>query len=495
MGNVAGFGSAPNAGDSRRGGAPSVGNVAGYGSNSALGPVGSQRRSTTSSNATRKAAHSSPTSRNSKSGGVQVPLPNGGEILLTRRHFLFGALGVGALAAAGAGASAIIEQTKNNPDDDLVVLTVPESAVLASGSDEFGASFTQIDDPATLMNLTGSFELPYGSLVWASDDDVAACLLPTDSGKPLTNVALLALGSGTYNTVLDQAVGSNEGFEIYDVRATATGLIWSEADILDGIWRVYTARHDGATIGTPTLVEEGDEDWEMPTIAATGNRAFWQMLPKASGSKKTEPSLFKGATMGSSDVETLWTSIGRMASAPYALDGAVVITPRTDTSSIHYQLTCLDATSGEVRDTMALPTSMKPLEAGYGNTGFMFSFDAGYQYGDGISSIGTYAPATKVTGGDYSSAPWFRFSRNPTAAPAWCGSYLMVKSLTQVVGINFDTSQWFALDAKSGAAEYGDYLASTGSRNTVVTFSNVNDRPLGGEAKQYCLVRVWSPLP
>ena len=33
---------------------------------------------------------------------------------------------------------------------------------------------------------------------------------------------------------------------------------------------------------------------------------------------------------------------------------------------------------------------MKPLEAGYGNTGFMFSFDAGYQYGGGIASIGTY---------------------------------------------------------------------------------------------------------
>ena len=44
-----------------------------------------------------------------------------------------------------------------------------------------------------------------------------------------------------------------------------------------------------------------------------------------------------------------------------------------------------------------------------------------------------------MTNGDYSNAPWFRFSRNPTAPPAWCGSYLMVKSRTQVVGINFDT--------------------------------------------------------
>ncbi len=108
------------------------------------------------------------------------------------------------------------------------------------------------------------------------------------------------------------------------------------------------------------------------------------MLPKASGPKKTEPSLFKRATMGANDIETLWTSIGRMATAPYATGDSVVITPRTDTSSIHYQLVRVDANTGEALDTMALPTSMKPLEAGYGNTGFMFSFDAGYQYGGGI---------------------------------------------------------------------------------------------------------------
>ena len=58
------------------------------------------------------------------------------------------------------------------------------------------------------------------------------------------------------------------------------------------------------------------------------------------------------------------------------------------------------------------PTSMRPLEAGCSNTGFMFSFDAGYQYGDGIASIGTYTPASAVTdNGDYSNAPWFRFNR------------------------------------------------------------------------------------
>ena len=488
VGNVAGYGSG-NGGGGRRGGTADVGNVAGYGSGSSIGSAGSHRRSS---------AASSPSPRSSSNGGgngggVRVPTPNGGEILLTRRHFLYGALGAGALAAVGGGASVIIEQTKSDPDDDLVVLEVPESAVLSSTSDEFANMFSQVEDPATLMNLVGSFELPYGTLVWASDDDLAACLLPTDTGKPLTQVALLSLDSGAYPIVLEQAVGVDEGFEIYDVRATSSGLIWAEADILDGVWRVYTARSDGASLGNPALVEEGGSEWEMPTIAAVGNRAFWQVLPKASGPKKAEPSLFKRATMGATDTETLWTSIGRMATAPYAAGDSVVITPRTDTSSIHYQLVRLDASTGEARDAMALPTSMKPLEAGYGNTGFMFSFDAGYQHGDGIANLGTYVPAGAVTNGDYSAAPWFRFGRNPTAPPAWCGSYLMVKSLTQVVGINFDTSEWFAFDVKSGADNYGEYLASTGSRDRAVTFTNVDDKPLDGEAKKYCLVRVWMP--
>ena len=66
---------------------------------------------------------------------------------------------------------------------------------------------------------------------------------------------------------------------------------------------------------------------------------------------------------------------------------------------------------------MVLPRSMRPLEAGYGDNGFSFSFDAWYNYGDGISQIGTYTPASRVTDGNYSDAPWFSFSLAPTAAP------------------------------------------------------------------------------
>ncbi|MEG1098239.1 MAG: twin-arginine translocation signal domain-containing protein, partial [Raoultibacter sp.] len=46
-----------------------------------------------------------------KQPGLHIPTGNG-EILITRRHFLYGALGVGALAAAAAGGTAIQNAAK-----------------------------------------------------------------------------------------------------------------------------------------------------------------------------------------------------------------------------------------------------------------------------------------------------------------------------------------------------------------------------------------------
>lgn len=460
-----------------------VHNVAGFGGSAPSGSKSSHRQASVTRGTSR------PTPRGSSNNeGVHVPLPNGDEVLLTRRHFLYGALGLGALAAVGAGGSVVVQQAQHSPDDDLVVLEVPASAVLEN------SELTEVENAEERMKLIGSFELPFGSLVWANDDQVAACLLPTEGASPLTKVALLSLDSGNQTVVLEQAVGNDEGFEIYDVRATSSGLVWTEADILDGIWRVYTATLSGENLGEPTLVEEGDAEWETPSIAVAGPYAFWQVLPKLDGSKSTEDSLFKRATMGSSDSQVLYTSHGRLATPPYALEDSVVITPRTDTSSIHYQLTRIDAASGEVLDTMVLPGSMRPMEAGYGKTGFTFSFNAGYDYGDGIANMGTYAPTSEVTDGNYSGSSWFHYFRDPTAAPVWCGRFLMVKSNKSVVGIDLDAKELFILEVDNGTESYGEYPASTGTRDVLVTFTNVDDKPLDGEAKKYCHVKLWSPL-
>ncbi len=413
-----------------------------------------------------------------------IPKPHGGELLLSRRNFLFGVAG---LAAIGVGTAVGVNVLTNNDSDDLDVLTVSENAVAVSDNG------TEINASDCVSEVT-SAELPYGTLVWANDNDIAACLIPTEKSNPIAQVALLSLDSGEYNVVLKQAVNSKEGFEIYDVRATSDGIIWTEANILEGTWRVYTSFMSGSSMSKPVMAEQGDINWQMPTLAAVGEHMYWQVLPNLEGEYATESSLLRGTIAGSDDVTTIYVSEGRMSTPPYGLADAVVITPRTDTSTVHYQLTLIEAESNKILDTMVLPASMHPLEAGYGNTGFMFSFEEIYSYGDGIANLGTYAPATEVTDGNYSDAPWFRFARNPTAAPCWCGDYFIVKSTSSVCGVKTDKNEYFALDVESGADDYGEYLASTGMRNTMVTYANINDNPVNGSKRQCCLVKVWKTV-
>lgn len=411
---------------------------------------------------------------------------SGGGPILSRRSLIIGAAGIGAIAALGGGAAYLSSQSSKN--DDVVTLDVPESAV--TSSEDLGDAVPVEGH----MTLAGSFDLEYGTLVWASDDQVAACLVPGETANPLCQAGILSLSSGALSIVLEQAQGTSEGFQIYEVRATSHGMVWIEADILENAWRVYTASlsSDG-TLGMPVKVDEGGGDWETPSIAAAGTHAFWEVMPKLESDASSEDSLLKMASFGSSDVQTIYTSSGRFATPPYAADSAVVVTPRVNTSGTYYQLTRLDAESGQTTDTLALPQSMSPLEAGYGDTGFMFSFDAIYNYGGGIANLGTYCPAQDTRNGDYSAAPWFRFARTPSAAPAWCGGYLMVKSTNSVCGIDLDSGTWFSLGVDNGADDYGDYLATTGSRDAIVTYSNIDHTSLDGENTRCCRVKVWTP--
>lgn len=404
-------------------------------------------------------------------------------VVITRRQLLYGAAGVAALGAAGYAYSQ--HSAAQAERESVNALTVPTDAVLSSNDLEQA-------EASEYVSLSAQFELPYGTLLWCSTDSVAACLLPGKDANPLTKVALLWLGTGNYPVVLEAAVGQAEGFNILDVRASTEGLVWVESNILAGTWRVYTATLSGeGALGQPVLADEGDADWDTPSIAIAGRYAFWQVLPNAKGPMKTEDSLLKKTVAGTADVATVITSHGRMATPPYPYAESVVCTPRAEAKSVHYQLTRVDAESGKVMDALALPQSMKPLEAGYCMTGFTFAFDAIYNYGDGIANLGTYAPQTSPTSGDYSATNWFRWERTPSCAPAWCGNLLIVKSTTAVCGVDLATQRYFALDVENGADSYGDMLASNGLLSSFVMYSNVRSKPINGKAKEYCNVRVY----
>ena len=413
---------------------------------------------------------------------VSIPRSNG-DLVLTRRTFLYGALGAGVLAGAGVAAKHFSDEKA--AETTIETLSVPTTAVTESTSlaeQEF----------SNQLILSAELSLPYGTLIWSNSDNCAALLIPTSTGSPLTQVGYLNLESGYWYTVLTQAVGLSEGFEIYDVRASSAGLIWTEVDILEGIWRIYLAKLTDGNLDTPSIIDTGDADWETPSIAICGNRAFWQVMPKTTGTKTSESSQIKTCTIGNTAPSVVLESKRRMATALYALDQAIVATPRADSSSVYYQLTLINATTLEIDDSVTLPQSMKPLEAGYGNCGFTFSFEGIYSYGDGISNLGTYTPSSTVLNSDYDNARWFHFSRTPSAPPCWCGNYFVVKSTKSVVCCDLSDNTYFYFSVASGAADYGDYLGSTGCRKRIVTFTSVNDTPINGSATTYTQARIWS---
>ena len=458
----------------------------------------------------------SPKSRTLDTQAVAIPFEHG-QMTITRRQLMYIAGGVVALGVVGGGAYAF-NQVFGEHELVEESVDVPTSAVSAS------TEFSQLEQDSCVA-LTGDFKLSFGTMLWCNSDTLAACLVPGDTGNPLTKVDLLHFSTGNTDTVLEAAAGAAEGFQILDVRATTSGLVWVESDILEQTWRVYTAtlKQDGA-LGTPVCADAGDADWELPSIAISDDMAFWQVQPATSGAAAKSQTALKACALGGKSVQVLWESAGHCACAVNATDKYVVIAPRAQSGSgVRYRLTCLDAKTGAEVDSLVLPSTMKPTDVTYCDTGFAFSFDAIYSNSTGISNIGTYVPAQKVAaaGGNsglsvagssasnasdvdgaatavnsdaYSNANWFRWARTPVCAPANCGNFLVVKSTTAVCGVNLAANTYFAIDTDTGCEDYGDMLATTGAHKNFVTYSNVTTKPLSGDSEQYCHVRVWESL-
>lgn len=417
-----------------------------------------------------------------------------GRALLSRRAFLYGAAAVGGVAVLAAGGAVLSSAAggEGGGSADVAALVVPASSVTVLSADS--EAFTQTPDATPLAVQAGSYDLPYGTLVWSSNDVNAACLMPTETASPLATVGVMSLADGTVATVLPQAQDAAAGFEVYDARCSESGLVWTEANILQGVWRVWAAPLSGTTLGTPVQLDQGDSAWETPSIAAAGDCAFWQCAPKSGGAAEESSSCVKRAVFGEQSVEVACESPARMATPLSAAQDVVVCTPRAAEATSYTRLTCIDAASGGIVDELTLPSGMRPVEAGYGNTGFTFCFDAGYSFGEGISGMGTYAPMSAGSGG-YDGLSWFCFSRTPLTTPAWCGPFFAVKSTSSVAVIDLEARTYTSILADDNADDWGEQLASSGAGDLVVTYQHIDNSGKdddGDGAAKVCRVRVWS---
>lgn len=408
------------------------------------------------------------------------------QVLLTRRNLLIGAAAVGGIAALGGGISLASSALEGDSTEQITSISVPENAV------EQQADYTLIENYTDYVQLTGSYSLPYGTLVWADNDTVAACLNPTEEASPLNTVSVLYLSSGNTRTVLDAAQSVDEGFEILDVRCSENGLVWTESNPYQSRWRVYTASLSDGSAANIQQVDEGDSNWLMPSLAAIDNTAFWQVTPNSSGQAANEPAELRAATFGSSDVQHVYSSKRAFATRVTPATDGVVITPRADSTTIYYQLTKIAADSLQTVDQMTLPSSMTPEVVGYGSSGFSFGFTSIYNYGGGIANLGTYTPRAAVQAYNYNNLPWFRFGRSPITAPCWCGNWFIVKSTTALSGVHFASKSYFAIDTVSGADSYGEQLVSSGSCSSFVGLSQVSDDT--NAENDHTLIRVFKPI-
>lgn len=420
--------------------------------------------------------------------GLHIPTGNS-EILLSRRQLLYGAAGLAAAGVIGTGVK--IYSDAEAEKSAIYTLEVAEDAV-------FSQEDCQQADKGSLASNIASLNMPYGTLIWSSSDTVAACLIPTEKSKPIAKIGILSMAAGSYTTVIDQAQEQDAGYEIYDVRMSENGMIWTESNVLQGSWSVWAAPVVGLSVGDPVKVEEGDANWELPSLAAAGSRAYWQLRPSLSGTATAEESSIKSCQFTNpSQSKVVYTSNGRFATDICSTGEGIVISPRHPESSSYYQLVHIDGNTLETTDSITLPSLMTPLEVGYGPYGFTFSFQNIYSYGGGIANLGTYTPVTEHNDYQYDGLTWFRFGRTPSVAPCWCNGKFVVKSTTAVALVDTEAKSFCTLSLDNDIETYGDVLCSTGVRSTFVTTMNVDDTATmeasgkAEDATRKCIVRCW----
>lgn len=243
------------------------------------------------------------------------------KLTITRRTLVRGAIGAGVLAGI-VGVNGIVKSKKNTTLTSELTVT-PENIVSLD-------AFTQLDEPSTMMRLRGSFDLPYHSLMWMSDEGILAYLTPTQTGHPLNAVGIVRFGNHSTAAgklqgiqkpliVLPQARDNAEGFDIYDVRASQQGIVWLEAHILTNTWRLWCARLTATGIEQPLLLDEGLQSEAMPTIGIVGKQVFWQINVPLRKTKANvhEQSLSVAASASATlAAQTLATTKGTSAAVP-----------------------------------------------------------------------------------------------------------------------------------------------------------------------------------
>lgn len=391
----------------------------------------------------------------------QPPSQEHSRLQVSRRGFL--RLGSAALASAAVlGAPAILSGCSGRSNDSsLNVLDVSTNDVITLDA------FSEIEDPSSYYEVKDIAQYPKGTMLFASEDVTAAAFCTGIEADPLSTCALVALETGIMTPALEQAVNHDTGFNISSVRASKELLVWVESNYLTSEWMVYCASiSEGKLTGQPVRLDEGTGEYDTPEIAVIGNSAFWIVQPAENGPRTSEDSFLRVAAGGSRSSDLI-ISHGRFNGGLSVSGQILTAMPRAESSSgVYYQLTAIAAGTGSPIATQVMPHSYKPSNAIYMNNAFAFTIPASYDYGGGISDVGTYYPIA----GDL----WLRLARQSLTPPGICNGWLFAKSSSRTVFIDMAEHQYFVVSAPDGSEDYGDYSVCTGEVPRVYNYATVN---------------------
>jgi hypothetical protein len=388
------------------------------------------------------------------------------------------AVAMGGAAALGGCASAKEPKAEDMvlkavEDEDIVTLDVASEQVLEA------AAFEEVPF-AEHVRLEATWDLPSGSLVHQVDATAALALLPGGEGESLRKLGMLDLGTGAATTMVEGPVNKGRNVVIYDARASKDVLIWVELDLGDFRWWVYVAQLGGqgaaqVALGEARLVGENSADYEPPMLAVAGDKAYWTVMPLATGPANQEDSFLRalafsptGSLQGEDGVRpgepyTVLTSHGRMLTNPLVTEGVVTFVPRVDTANIYYQLTALNCADDRSVDFRVLPQSLRVSHALYVGGAFSFCIEDNYDYAGGISRFGTYQ--------ELADGRYLHVSRQPLCPVVRLGDWLIVKSTVNIVGFDSAQQRYFVVDAPPQCPDFGEVLVGCGTQERFVTSS------------------------
>lgn len=394
---------------------------------------------------------------------------------ISRRGFVGGGLA----ATAATFLAACSGKDKDTASKD----TTGEPQVLTDDSKIVDA-LEEYDSVDTTLTAAYTWNLPVGTVPFYSQGSWSAAMFAPESAAAPNSIGVFALSSGSPVTLHAKPV-SGTGYEFYDVRVGTGVFCWVEIDYSSLSWSLYAqAFADGQVSGDPQKIDHGNSNWEPPMFSPYGACVIWQKMPDSSGSKATSSSKCYLWNLIDGSKTTLYTSPGRFATHPRVSNDILTISPRVhEDEGTYYGMTALNlADSSHARvDQLVLPSGVRPFEAAYVNETFAFAIEASY---DGVGKLGNMGTFIGREGG-----PFVYISREPAAGVCGKDTRFCLKTRSSTCVVDTDAQKYYVVACPDRSLDYGDYPASEGQTDNLVTFATIKDAQ--GIPESVC-VRVFT---